>query len=410
MRDALAALTPRGRAFVAAGLTITACAILLGYGALMRVGILALALPLITAFMVGRVRYRLMARRVVDPQRVSRGQVTRVELNLVNNGRLPVGMLLFEDQLPLELGTIQRFTLDRMGSSWARTVGYDIVSGRRGHFEIGPLAVRVSDPFGFIALTRSFRTTSRLVVTPTVTPLPHTIVGGAIAESGERRMRASSSGTAEDVTVREYRRGDDLRRVHWRSTARSGELMVRREEEPWQNRATVLLDTRRHAHTIDATGSLEWAVEAAASICIHLSSAGYAVRLVTDRSESAESLADTSGLILDELAAVRPSAQHAIADLGSAATRGVVISVLGSCTAHELDELNRQAAGASRKLAVLLDVDRFRGDRAGVDLGQQQRSLRDKRWRVVVAEPGSDVAHVWAQLSVAPAVHEGIPT
>ncbi len=48
--------------------------------------------------------------------------------------------------------------------------------------------------------------------------------------------------------MREYRLGDDLRRVHWASTARTGDLMVRREEQPWQSRATVLLDTRRMAH------------------------------------------------------------------------------------------------------------------------------------------------------------------
>jgi uncharacterized protein (DUF58 family) len=93
-------------------------------------------------------------------------------------------------------------------------------------------------------------------------------------------------GSAEDVTTREYRRGDDLRRVHWRSTARTGELMVRREEQPWQSRATVVLDSRRTAHRgTGAASSLEWLVAAAASVAVHLTHAGFAVgSSPTDRS------------------------------------------------------------------------------------------------------------------------------
>ncbi|MEJ7756395.1 MAG: hypothetical protein WKF83_08755 [Nocardioidaceae bacterium] len=74
MRDSLASLTIRGRAFIAAGVTTTVCSILLGFDALMRVGILAVALPLITAIWVGRTRYRLMAARTVQPGRVSMGE------------------------------------------------------------------------------------------------------------------------------------------------------------------------------------------------------------------------------------------------------------------------------------------------------------------------------------------------
>lgn len=76
--------------------------------------------------------------------------------------------------------------------------------------------------------------------------------------------------------------GDDLRRVHWKSTARTGELMVRREEQPWESRATVVLDTRAAGHRGDGpTASFEWAVSAAASIAVHLRQAGYKLRLVT---------------------------------------------------------------------------------------------------------------------------------
>jgi len=98
------------------------------------------------------------------------------------------------------------------------------------------LSLRFADLFGLVELTRSFTTTDALVVTPTVTPLPAIRLGGDWAGGGDSRARSISTMGEDDVTTREYRHGDDLRRVHWRSTARYGELMVRREEQPWQNR------------------------------------------------------------------------------------------------------------------------------------------------------------------------------
>ena len=117
-------------------------------------------------------------------------------------------------------------------------------------------------------------------------PLPQIPLGGAWTGSGDNRPRAFAIGSAEDVTVREYRRGDDLRRVHWRSSARVGELMVRREEQPWQSRATVFLDNRLISHRGQGVASsLEAAVSAAASIAVHLSQRGFTVRLVTASGE-----------------------------------------------------------------------------------------------------------------------------
>ena len=108
-------------------------------------------------------------------------------------------------------------------------------------------------------------------------------LAGEWTGSGESRSRSLASAGEDDAGTREYRQGDDLRRVHWRSTARLGQLMVRREEQPWQARCTVLLDTRSTAHGGEGPGSsFEWAVSAAASVAVHLVRHGYFVRLVTD--------------------------------------------------------------------------------------------------------------------------------
>ena len=119
MREALSALTNRGRAFLAAGAAAILCAIVLGYPALTRVGALLMLMPFVTAFFVGRGRYRLGLVRTLTPAQVTAGQQARVQLDLTNDGRLPTGLLLLEEQIPYVLGTRPRFVVNRMGPHWS---------------------------------------------------------------------------------------------------------------------------------------------------------------------------------------------------------------------------------------------------------------------------------------------------
>ena len=119
---------------------------------------------------------------------------------------------------------------------------------------------------------------------PVVAPLPRSRWPASGPGSGDSRAAVGGRAGEDDVGTREYRHGDDLRRVHWRSTARYGELMVRREEQPWQSRAHAAARHPRRPRTA-ATGRrrrFEWAVSAAASIGVHLAPRGYTVRLLTD--------------------------------------------------------------------------------------------------------------------------------
>lgn len=179
MREALAAMTTRGRAFVAAGVTAIICAVLLGQDDLLRIGALLAVLPVVTAAFVGRSRYRLGLVRSVSPRQVTAGSEARVQLDLTNDGRLPTGLLLLEDQVPYILGTRPRFVVDRMATGRRRRVGYRIRSDVRGKYLIGPLSVRVSDPFGMVELRRTFSSTTPVVVVPRVIPLPVIPLSGA---------------------------------------------------------------------------------------------------------------------------------------------------------------------------------------------------------------------------------------
>jgi uncharacterized protein (DUF58 family) len=407
VREALAGLTVRGRVFLAAGVTTIVCAIIVGQPPLVRIGVLVTALPLLAALWIGRSRYRLALTRTVAPQLVAAGQSARVQLTLTNEARTPTGVLLLEDHLPYVLGTRPRFVLEGIGHGWRRHVTYQVRSDVRGKFEIGPMTVRVTDPFGLIELGRAFHTTAPLIVTPRTVALPGIPLGGAWTGAGDNRPRAFAIGSAEDVTVREYRRGDDLRRVHWRSSAKVGELMVRREEQPWQSRATVFLDNRLISHRGQGVASsLEAAVSAAASIAIHLSQRGYAVRLVTATGEEpgtawhTRSAAVNTAPLLEALAVVQieHSARLDTAWLAEPGHGGLLIAVLGGVTDEDGPFLKRLQHHAATSAAIALDIDAWAPHLAPSGTGTTSAALASTGWRAVTLRPRDHLEVVWQEL------------
>jgi uncharacterized protein (DUF58 family) len=417
MREALAAMTTRGRAFIAAGVTALVCAVVLGQDDLLRVGALLAALPVVTAFFVGRSKYRLGLVRSVSPSQVTAGKEARVQLDLTNDGKMPTGLLLLEDQVPYVLGTRPRFVVDRMATGRKRTVGYVVRSDVRGKYSVGPLSVRVSDPFGLVELNRTFSSTTSLTVVPRVVALPPIPLSGAWTGSGDNRPRAFASGSAEDVTVREYRQGDDLRRVHWRSSARVGDLMVRREEQPWQSRATLFLDNRNLAHRgRGAASSLEHAVSMAASVAVHLVQRGFTVRLVTasgeeqggswhERGHERGGNAGDIAPLLESLAVVAQSERPDLDTrwLQDPGHSGLLVAVVGGVGDHDKAAFSRMRHTAATAMAVALDVDAWGGFGPG---GQDDREtpgavwLRAQGWQAVGAAPSAPLSAVWQELGL----------
>jgi hypothetical protein len=407
---ALSSLTTRGRAFLSAGLTAVVCSFVLGLDDLARVGVLLLALPLLAAATVTRGRHRLGLARLVTPTRVSAGQAATVELALSNEGRTPTGLLLLEEQVPYALGVRPRFVVDRMGSRWRRSVSYVVRSDVRGKYPLGPMTVRVADSFGLVELDRTFSSTTDLVVTPRVVPLPAVPLSGVWTGSGDNRPRDFAGGSAEDVTVREYRRGDDLRRVHWRSSAHTGELMVRREEQPWQSRATLFIDNRRHVHRgAGPASSLEHAVSAAASIATHLTQRGFRVRLVTaDGNASGHvwhehgALDGEAGALLESLAVMTDTVRVDVDGswLTDTHATGLLVAVMGQVLPADRAVLARMRHAASSPFAIALDVDRWVGGTPDPGPTPAVRLLTAHGWRAVAAGPADPLASVWKQLAL----------
>ena len=404
-RAALAGLTTRGRCLLAAGIALSACALGLGQRDLLRAGVFLAALPLCAVAVVARTRYRLTCSRGVDPARVTTGQAATVRLRLDNVSRLPTGVLLMEDALPYTLGGRPRFVLDKVEPQGRRDVTYPVRADIRGRYRVGPLSVRLTDPFGLCELTRSFAGTDDLVVTPTVSRLPAVRLGGAWAGGGDASARSVAASGTDDAATREYRHGDDLRKVHWRSTARVGELMVRREEQPFQSRATVLLDGRRRAHRGDGPGSsYEYAVSAAASIAVSLAQGGYLLRVL---GETGEDLGPphcplTEGVVLDTLALVQTTRTDGLA-AATARMRGgldgALIAVLGALDADDAERLARLRVGGAACIAVLLDVEGWgvTGARHRRPASEATALLAAAGWRVLPVTFGTPLSTVWPQ-------------
>jgi uncharacterized protein (DUF58 family) len=297
-----------------------------------------------------------------------------------------------------------------MATGRKRSVGYVVRSDVRGKYTIGPLSVRLSDPFGMVELNRTFSATTSLVVIPRVVPLPPIPLSGAWTGSGDNRPRAFASGSAEDVTVREYRQGDDLRRVHWRSSARVGDLMVRREEQPWQSRATLFLDNRQLAHRgRGAASSLEHAVSVAASIAVHLVQRGFTVRLVTaSGDEQGGSWHERGGQagetapLLESLAVVTPDGRSDLDTrwLQDPGHSGLLVAVVGAVGDHDKAAFARMRHTAATAMAVALDVEAWGGPGADGEDPPGVTWLRAQGWQAVGSAPSAPVASVWQELGL----------
>jgi uncharacterized protein (DUF58 family) len=400
MRALFSSLTTRGRSFVAAGAAAMVCGLAIPEPDLVRVGALLVVLPLVSGLIARRSRYRLSCSRRLDPPRVPAGQLSEVTVRVENVSRLRTSVLLGEDVTPYSLGSRPRFVLDEIEPSGHRELSYQIRSDTRGKFTIGPLRVRVADAFGLVEISRSFSTTSTLVVTPRIIPLPRASAASSWLGEGDGGMRTISAIGEDDAAPRVYQDGDGLRRVHWKSTARYGELMVRREEHQWRNSASVFLDTRRSAHSgRGPSATFEFAVSAAASIGAHLSGEGFRARLITEAGEIAPHGTFQDSL-LDMLAVISPSGDTTIRSGTSALANagGQLIAVVGRMSHDDASALAASRRGNAPAMALLIGVSAWAADTVPEDTTRTAEILAAAGWRVATVTASTSLAAAWQQL------------
>jgi uncharacterized protein (DUF58 family) len=329
-------LTDAGKTFLAIGAISLVAGLALGYRTLIALGVAFLVAVAIGRLWIIR-RPRVEANRVLVPERVRVGRPARSNLTIVNTGRRRTsGGLALEqfgaEQLPIEVPSLE--------PNESTTITTELPTDSRGVFRVGPLDVTRADPFGLVRSGEPDEGVTNLWVHPLVHQLEPFPSGIARDLDGPDSGEALEGGVTFH-TLRDYVRGDDLRQIHWRSSARTGKLMVRHNVDTHQPRSLVILDTRATSYSAE---SFEDAVRAAASIMMASMTRGFEFRLLTtDGLELSHVMPPPT--IMDRMAelglsfrgSIEETLERARSNLG-----GVSMALItGSITPDELAMVNR---------------------------------------------------------------------
>ena len=193
------------------------------------------------------------------------GDKMRVTYTLRNGSRLPKLWLEIHNPTTLPGGLPGRaITLaGRAERSWLVRVPLS----RRGHFRIEPLHIRTGDPFGFFEASATVGQGVSVVVYPRLEPLPRWRLPASALEGSRVSPVRTLQRTPLATTVRPYAPGDSMNRIHWKSTARHGEIQVKEFDLEQTADAWIVLDLQRGIQAGRGDEStVEAAVRAAASI------------------------------------------------------------------------------------------------------------------------------------------------
>lgn len=229
------------------------------------------------------------------------GDTTTVTLLMENRSRRSLGHLTLEDDVN-RLG-VATFEVAHLKKGESTTATYRVTCRPRGVYRVGPTVVRTTDPLGLAELRSGEGPVDRIVVYPAIEELTgFPIVRGQDPAMQASRPEHSRQGGEDFYTLREYQHGDDLRRVHWPSSAKTDELMIRQLETPWQSRALVLLDVR--AASYESGDGFEKAVSGAATVVTHLIGSGFDADLWAGDAEPIDASRYSSAM--ERLALVQP--------------------------------------------------------------------------------------------------------
>lgn len=408
----------RGWATVALGIGLWTLGRGFGAGGLEQVGFALIALVGLAVMLVSARRHDLKVSRSLAPPRARAGQPVRVHLKIENEGRGSAPLLMMEDTLPVELSGQARFALNGVEPGGSRDAEYEVRAPRRGRYEIGPLQTSIVDPFG-LARTRGVAAeVDPLLVYPRIERLALPRELGQQRSMSVSALKQLSGARGEDFyTIREYAQGDDLRKIHWPSTAKRAKPMIRQEETPWHTRATILLDDRFSAHEGHGDGSsFERAVEGAASLADLYHRSGYTYRLTTAHQQGHATSRGTDHYrrILDQLTVLQPghdtpdhdSLVLRLAEMESGmAAEGTLACVTGELSVEVAIGITRCRRRFRQVAVIIYPGHRFGGatTRSRWDGEQQMRQsvtlLTRSGVPSLVLGPGEGLGAAWSSLA-----------
>ena len=346
-------LTPLGRSVLMTGLAVTVLALWFNWQEFVQLGVVAFGLLL-----VGLLWQALPGAPTTDlelrPSRMVEGGTTPTATLRVRSGATP----MMSPKLTLPVGRREvGLRLPFMSPFALRTETVPLPPMPRGVHTVGPVAYEKTDPVGLVSRRFTSGTAVELFVAPRVTEL--SLFAGGLTNDldGATSQQLSMSDLAFHA-LREYVPGDDLRHVHWRSSATAGELLVRQYHETRRGHVTILVDDHRDSYR--RLRDFELAVSVAASIALR------AVRddIDTDlrcgpheaRGRSAEAVTDAACRFVAE---GQDDYLRRAADAAGAVTgTGLVVQVTGSARdSVELDAAARGFDQAADWLVVRADSE-----------------------------------------------------
>jgi uncharacterized protein (DUF58 family) len=398
-------VTPRGRLVLALGLVVYLAAWAFGSKPLYPVATGLLLVSAVSWAWLHLANRPFRIRRGSGDQEHVEGDDVPVVVELEPAGRvLPATATLVE-----RVGRLgeQRHTLRRHGRRLS--IRYVLRSLPRGRYVFRNVRVELGDPFGLQRAVVELPAPGALLVYPRLVELGRLFSdAGALSHSGKRLLLHRSSGF-DFHSVRDYEDGDSLRRVHWPSTARRGQLMVKELEDAPRDEIAVLLDADAAAVVRE---SFDVQVRAAGSILdAYVRRGRRAVLVVNAATQTAQSVHSPVAdwrRALELLAAVEPtggtSAGRLLADAGGPAARALELVVVTARLEAELvDRLVQRALGRRKVSLVFVDPASFAGTAA-----QPQPALlrlQSAGIAIVVVRAGDDLAERLEGQLVAGAAH-----
>lgn len=293
------ALRPKsGQAWLVGAVLVLLAGMALSLSALVFAMYVLLGVVLVSRYLAREWTESLEAVRECNRETAEIGDRVAIAVNVTNTGRWPIAWLLLEDSLPRAALTQKpprmrlekkRLTIDRLNAGETRPLLYQLVMEMRGYYQIGPLMVESGDLFGLHRRYRVLTEPHFVLVYPKVVPLQGYSIGSR-RPIGEIRM---THRLFEDPTrisgVRGYQNGDPMNRVHWRSSARLGELQCKTYEPSTVAGVTLVLDFHRDHY--DERGEplrSELAVTTCASIANAICEMGQQIGLVTNGRDAAD--------------------------------------------------------------------------------------------------------------------------
>lgn len=399
-------LTARGVGFCAAGLGTVGLASVAGQPDLVWPGVFLLLVPLVALVTIVATHPRFVVTRHLVPAVVEVGSPVRVDLSVTAPGRLGTGAARASDNPPRTVGTPHRFVLPAERPGRATRESYVRRPNRRGRWRWDPLTYECTDVLGLASRRARAPAVGQLVVTPPVLPLARG-QGAAFGRHGETPIPQTAISGPDDVLVRDYQPRDDVRRVHWRSTARTGTLMVRREEQAWDPTAWLLLDSRAVVHPLqgDTSPTFEWLLTAAASIGTTLVDEGFEVSIADAAGStftvSASHNPGAAAQFVEHLVDAERSEEGSLVLAGRAVAQSpsghVVVALLGRLDEETARHLVATHDTLQECRAIVLPQPSSRPAFAA-----GEAILVHHGWRVATCAVGGDLAGTWAAITQAP--------